>query len=83
MLQSVPIGEAKPRLCEMVEEVRKGATRLITVHDEPAAVLSPVRSQARRLTDEWRERAKARDIRLNRPGQPKLTIAQLIQETRP
>jgi antitoxin (DNA-binding transcriptional repressor) of toxin-antitoxin stability system len=82
MKTRVSIGHAKPHLCELVEESRKGVTHIITVHDQPAAQLCPVLKPARQLTDEWRKRVKARDIRLNRPGQKKLTVAALIQEER-
>ena len=78
----VSIGKAKPQLCELVERARKGQTHIITVHDEPAARIGPVQDPARKLTQEWRERVKSRNIRLNRPGKKRLTISQLIQEAR-
>ena len=80
MSTTISIGQAKPKLCDLVEQARKGQTHIITVHDQPCAQIGPVKSPARKLTDEWRERRK--HIRLNRPGQKRLTLAQLIQESR-
>jgi prevent-host-death family protein len=82
MKTSVSIGQAKARLCELVEKARAGQTHIITVHDRPAAAIRPVESAARKLTNEWRQRARERDIRLNKPGQRRLTVSQLIQEDR-
>ena len=82
MSAMVSIGKAKPRLCDLVEQARKGQTHIITVHDEPAAQIGPVQYPARKLTEEWRRRVKSRDIRLNRPGKKRLTLRQLIQESR-
>ena len=80
MNRNIPIGQAKPKLGELVESARQGQTHVITVHDQPCAQIGPVKSQAQKLTDEWRERRK--QIRLNRPGQKRLRIAELIQECR-
>ena len=51
-------------------------------HNKPAARVVPAERDSRRLTDQWRERVA--NIRLNRKGQPKLTIPQLMtaDETR-
>lgn len=76
---TVSIGKAKPRLCDLVDQARKGQTHIITVRDQPAAQIGPVLQPARRLTDEWRRRVQSRDIRLNRPGQKKLGLDQLIR----
>jgi len=76
----VPIGKAKPRLCDLVQQAKQGQTLVITVHDEPVAQIGPVQSKAGKLTEEWRRRRKG--IRLNRTGQRKLSISQLIQEGR-
>jgi hypothetical protein len=40
----------------------------------------PAQRDSRRLTDQWRQRVAS--VSLNRKGQPKLTIPQLIQEGR-
>ncbi|MBM3834541.1 MAG: hypothetical protein FJ403_14970 [Verrucomicrobia bacterium] len=66
----------------MVEEARNGRTHIITLHDRPTAQIGPVQDRARKLTEEWRQRVKSRDIRLNRPGGKRLSIRQLIQEGR-
>jgi len=50
------------------------------LHDEPVAQIGPVQSKAGKLTEEWRRRRKG--IRLNRTGQRKLSVSQLIQEGR-
>jgi len=82
MNATISISEAEPRLHELVEQARKGCTHVITVRDEPCAQLGPVQSSARKLTDQWRERVKSRNIRLNPAGKRPLTITQLIQESR-
>jgi prevent-host-death family protein len=82
MSETVSIGKAKPRLRDLVDKARQGQTHVITVHDEPAAQLGPVHSPARKLTQQWRERVKKKNIRLNRRGQKRLTLSQLIQEGR-
>jgi prevent-host-death family protein len=83
MKRTLPIGEAKPQLCGLVQAARQGLTSVITVNDEPAAALVPIESSARRLTEEWRRRCAQKNIRLNRPGQKKLTLTDLIQQERP
>jgi prevent-host-death family protein len=76
----VSIGKAKPKLCDLVEQARQGQTHIITVHDLPAAQLGPVTSQSQELTAQWRERRK--NILLNRKGQKRLDLAELIREGR-
>jgi len=76
----VSIGKAKPGLCDLVEQARKGQVHVITVHNQPVAELGPVRSRARELTREWRERRKK--IFLNGKGQKRLAIPDLIREGR-
>jgi antitoxin (DNA-binding transcriptional repressor) of toxin-antitoxin stability system len=80
MSVSVSIGNAKPKLCDLVEQARRGQTHIITVHDQPCAQLGPVRSPARALTEAWRRRVKG--IRLNRPGQKRLSLPEMIREGR-
>jgi prevent-host-death family protein len=82
MSASVSIGKAKPKLADLVEQARQGRTHIITVDDKPVAQIAPVPNLARKLTEEWRRRARERDIRLNRPGQKRITISQLIQAGR-
>lgn len=67
---------------DLIEQAAKGHTHIITLHDQPWAQLGPAQSPARKLTDEWRERVKKRNIRLNSPGKSPLTISQLIQASR-
>jgi prevent-host-death family protein len=76
----VSIGKAKPQLCDLVEQARQGQTHLITVRGEPAAQLGPVNSRAEELTEKWNERRKA--ILLNRKGQRKIAIPELIRAGR-
>jgi len=59
---------------------RQGKRTTITRHKERAACVVPAERASRRLTQEWRRRVV--NVRLNRKGQPKLTIAQLIREGR-
>ena len=80
MKSTVSIGKAKPNLCDLVEQARQGQTHIITVHDLPAAQLGPVTSRSRELTEQWRQRRK--NIFLNRKGQKKLDLAEMIREGR-
>jgi antitoxin (DNA-binding transcriptional repressor) of toxin-antitoxin stability system len=80
MSATVSIGKAKPKLCELVEQASRGQTHVITVHDQPCALLGPVRLPAQTLTEEWRQRVKR--IRLNRPGQKRLSLPELVREGR-
>ncbi len=43
---SVPIGEARSNLCDLVEQVKNGAQITITTHGRPAALLMPVPATA-------------------------------------
>ena len=74
------IAEAKEQFCEIVALADKGKSTTITRHNKPVARVVPSERDSRRLTDQWRKRVAG--IRLNRKGQPKLTISQLIQEGR-
>jgi len=75
MNSTISIGKAKPNLCDLVEQARRGQVHIITVHDQPAAELGPVKSRARDLTKEWREHRKK--ILLNPKGQKRLAIPDL------
>ena len=74
------VAKAKEQFCEIVDLASRGKSTTITRHDKPVARIIPAGSVSRRLTDEWRQRVAG--PRLNRAGQPKLTISQLIQEAR-
>ena len=74
------VAEAKEQFCELVDLANRGKSTTITRHNRPVARVVPAERDSRRLTDEWRRRVEA--IRLNRKGQAKLTIAQLIEEGR-
>ena len=39
---SVPIGQARTNLCDLVEQAKSGVRVTITTHGRPAAVLGPV-----------------------------------------
>ena len=80
MKPSISIGKAKPNLCDLVEQARQGQIHIITVHDAPAAQLGPITSRTQQLTEQWRERRKK--ILLNRKGQKRLDIAEMIREGR-
>ena len=81
MNEMVPIGRAKPALCTLVKEAHlKGRTCIITVDGEPQAQLGPVQSLSRKLTAAWRARRK--NIRLNRKGQKRLSLPEIIREGR-
>ena len=70
----------KEQFCQLMDLANKGKSITITRHNEPVARVVPAKRDARRLTEAWRQRVG--NIRLNRKGQPKLTISQLIQEGR-
>jgi prevent-host-death family protein len=74
------VAEAKEQFCELVDLASRGKSTTITRRNKPVARVVPAEANARRLTEDWRRRVAA--IRLNRKGQAKLTITQLIQEGR-
>jgi len=74
------VAQAKEQFCELVSLAGKGLPTTITRHNKPVARVVPAERDSRRLTDQWRRRVA--HVRLNRKGQPKLTIPQLIQEGR-
>jgi prevent-host-death family protein len=74
------LAEAREEFCEIVDLAIRGQSTTITRRNKPVARVVPTERNARRLTEEWRRRVAA--IRLNRKGQAKLTISQLIQEGR-
>lgn len=43
---SVPIGEARTNLCDLVEQAKAGVHVTITTHGRPVAVLGPVPAPA-------------------------------------
>ena len=74
------VAKAKEQFCEIVSLASQGKSTTITRHSKPVASVVPARRESRRLTDEWRRRVV--NIKLNRKGQPRLTISQLIQKGR-
>jgi len=74
------VAEAKEQFCELVDLATRGKSITITRHNKPVARVVPAERDSRRLTEEWRRRVAG--VRLNRKGQAKLTIPQLIQEGR-
>jgi prevent-host-death family protein len=74
------VAEAKEQFCELVDLANRGKSTTITRHNKPVARVVPAERNSRRLTEEWRRRVAA--IHLNRKGQSKLTIPQLIQDAR-
>jgi len=74
------VAQAKGQFCELVSLASRGLPTTITRHNKPVARVVPAERDSRRLTDQWRRRVTG--VRLNRKGQPKLTISQLIQEGR-
>jgi prevent-host-death family protein len=79
-LMTKTVAKAKEQFCEIVSLACQGKSTTITRHGEPVACVAPVERASRRLTEQWRQRVA--NVRLNRKGQPKLTIPQLIQEGR-
>ena len=74
------IAQAKEQFCEIVALASKGKSTTITRHNKPVARIVPAEHDPRRLTEQWRKRVGR--VRLNRRGQPRLAISQLIQEGR-
>jgi antitoxin (DNA-binding transcriptional repressor) of toxin-antitoxin stability system len=74
------VAQAKERFCEIVSLASQGKATTITRHHQPVAAVVPTERDSRRLTDAWRQRVV--HIRLNRKGQRKLSVAELIQEGR-
>lgn len=74
------VADAKVQLCAIIARAEAGKETTITKHNRPAAKVVPVAPASARLLAAWQERRQT--IRLNRPGQPRLSIAQLIQEGR-
>jgi prevent-host-death family protein len=76
-LMTKTVAKAKEQFCEIVSLASEGKSTTITRHNKPVACVVPAERNSRRLTDEWRKRVVK--IRLNRAGQPKRTISELIQ----
>jgi prevent-host-death family protein len=77
---SATVTDAKLHLSAIIARAESGKETVITMHNKPAAKVVPLQPESLRLTERWRERRKS--IRLNRPGQRRLSISQLIQEGR-
>ena len=80
LIMTKTVAEAKEQFCEIVSLASRGKVTKITRHNKPVACVVPVERESRRLTEQWRQRVT--NIRLNRKGQSKLTISQLIQQGR-
>ena len=80
MSAKIGIADAKSSFEKFVSHAASGEIIILTKHGQPTAQIVPVEDQRRKLGAEWRKRVKK--IRLNRPGQPKITIKQLIEEGR-
>ena len=78
----IPASEAKAKFSELLERVRSGESFSITLHGEEAAKLVPARRPSREEIQEVILRMKASRGVLNRPGQAKLRIRDLINEGR-
>lgn len=74
------VAQAKEQFCELVSLAGRGLATTITRHNQPVARVVSVERDSRRLTDQWRQRVG--QVRLNRKGERKLTIPQLLQEGR-
>ena len=75
---SATIAAAKVQLSQIVADAEAGRETIITKRNRPAAKVVPLDRPTEKLFDEWSERRK--NIRLNRPGQKRLTISQLIHQ---
>jgi len=73
------VAKAKAQLSELVDLAIRGKSTTIMRHNKPVARVIPAQRDSRRLTEEWRQRVAG--VRLNRKGQPKLTIPQLIRKS--
>jgi prevent-host-death family protein len=73
------VAKAKAQISELVDLANLGKSTTIMRHNKPVARVIPVQRDSRRLTEEWRRRVAG--VRLNRKGQPKLTIPQLIRKS--
>jgi prevent-host-death family protein len=70
------VAQAKEQLRELVSLAGRRLQTIVTRHNKPVARVVPAERDSRRLTDQWRQRVA--HVRLNRKGQVKLTIPQLI-----
>ena len=78
----IAASEAKAKFSELLDRVQGGESFSITLHGEEAAKLVPARKPSREEIQEVIARIKASRSVLNRPGQTKLRIKDLINEGR-
>ena len=72
-MRVIQSSEAKTRLSELLDDVERGETIVITRHGKAIARLAPEQDQRKA------ERAKAiKRIRANRASMPKLTLAEIL-----
>jgi len=83
MLTTIPASEAKAKFSELLDRVQGGESFSITLHGEETAKLVPARRPS--LEDVQRTIAEMKAARsvLNPPGQPKLSVKDLVNEGRP
>jgi prevent-host-death family protein len=79
-MQHIGIAKAKASFEKILARAESGEVVTLTRHGHPAAQLVPLNTRRQQLAAEWRKRVK--NVRLNRPGLPKLTIKELIEEGR-
>ena len=78
----ITASEAKAKFSELLARVQSGESFAITLHGEEAAKLVPARRPSREETQQVIQQMKASRSVLNRPGQAKLRIRDLINEGR-
>jgi prevent-host-death family protein len=78
----IAASEAKARFSELLDRVQGGESFSITLHGEEAAKLVPARRPSREQIQEVIQGMKASRSLLNRAGQTKLGIRDLINEGR-
>ena len=79
----IAASEAKAKFSELLNRVQGGESFSITLHGEEAAKLVPARRSSREEIQEVIAQLKTSRSVLNRPGQAKLRIKNLINEGRP
>lgn len=83
MLTVIPASEAKAKFSELLDRVQGGESFSITLHGEATARLVPARHPSLEDIQEAIAQMKASRSVLNRPGQKRLKVKDLINEGRP
>lgn len=78
----IAASEAKARFSELLDRVQGGESFSITLHGEEAAKLVPAGRPSREQVQEVIQGMKASRSVLNRPGEARLRIRDLINERR-